>query len=208
MDRPHDGAAATEREGFDGHRGSSQIACDREQRVRSADAGGGIQAEDVGVAAGGRDVEIGRAPDAAVDVLTAADRDRREQPRDAARRLDGLGDAGVRRARAPEHDPVAAPAVHAGHSQSAIPWGSILRDAVAEIGQLGVRPGYRRERSGAHQRAAGCSGGERDRRQRTPRRDCPITRALGAGKRCDDQSVGGMVARQLDVCAERARPAR
>ena len=54
--------------------------------VNGARAGGRREAQHVGAAAAGRGVEVDRAPDAAVDVLALADRDRREQPRHRARR--------------------------------------------------------------------------------------------------------------------------
>ena len=64
-------------------------------------AGGGDQAEHAGAAAGGRGVEVRRAPHAAVDVLAAADLHRREHPRHRARGQHRLGDGGAaaRRAR-------------------------------------------------------------------------------------------------------------
>ena len=63
----------------------------REHGLAAGEVGGRVQAQHVGVAAGRRGVEVGRAPDAAVDVLALADRHRREQPRHRARRLDRLG---------------------------------------------------------------------------------------------------------------------
>ena len=108
-DHPHVGAAAAQDQRLDRHRRAR-----RRSRItvnaawRAGDAGGGVEAQHVGVASGGRGVEVGRAPHAAVDVLAAADLHRREQPRHRARGLDRLGDASARGAPgAAEHDPPA-----------------------------------------------------------------------------------------------------
>ena len=148
------GAAAAQRERLDRHGRAGDVAHQRRPAcVRAGEAGGGVQAQHVGVAAGGRGVEVGRAPHAAVDVLAPADPHRREQPRDRARGLDRLGDGGLGRAGAAEHDPAAGAAVDGGHPQAPVEPRAGLLDAGARRFEGrragGADPRSRRARSSA-----------------------------------------------------------
>ena len=104
-------------------------------------------------AAGGRGVEVGHAPDAAVDVLAPADLDRREQPRDGAGREHRLGD---RRRAAPR----------ARRTRRACRAGAVdRRDPQAPVEARAERATCR-SRSSERARAAGARAQQRARRRR------------------------------------------
>jgi hypothetical protein len=169
-----------------------------------------VQAEHLGVAAGGRGVEVRQRPRAAVDVVAAADPHRLEHPGDRARGDDRLGHGGARRADAAEHDAATAPAVHAAHAQPAV-------EARAESLEVGAQPvqalaavGHPRER----ERAQPCARRraereqrrhERGRRPRADPRGAAQDAPAAAGRRRVAREVrgGAAVARAAGALARR-----
>ena len=149
----------------------------------AGEARGRVQAQHVGVAAGGRRVEVGRAPHAAVDVLAAADRHRREQPRHRARGLHRVGDARARRAGAPEHDPAAGPAVDGGDPQAAVEAGLEALEVPSQVAQRLLGPRQPAQEHGPRHRAAGGGQAERQRRERRADGERPLAGAARGGER-------------------------
>ena len=161
------------------------------------------------VAAGGRGVEVGRAPHAAVDVLAAVDRDRREQPRHRAGRSDRLGDGRGRGAGTAEHDPATVPAVNGRDPQAAVEPGLEALDRSAQPGERVGRAGQPAEHRCSHDRAARRGHSERHRRERRADGERPVAGAAGGGEPGGGQAVRGAGrGAQLKVAADRGRAAR
>jgi len=164
----------------------------------------------VRVAAGGRGVEVGRAPHATIDVLAVADRDRREQPRHRAGRRDRLGDGRTRRAGTAEHDPAAVVAVDRRDAQAAVEAGLEALDVAAQVVQrlLGLRQPAQEQ--GSCHRPAGGGEAECQWRERGADGERPLAGAAGGGQPGGGQAVRGPgSARQLlEVRADHRRAPR
>ena len=151
----------------------------------------GLRQSTVRIASGGRGVEVGGAPHAAVDVLAVADRDGREQPGHRARRGDRLGDGRARGAGAAEHDPAPGPAVHRRDPQAAVEAGLEALDVAAQTGERVRRPREPSQHRRAHDRTARRGHSERHRRERGADGERPLARAPRGGQPGGGQAVRG-----------------
>jgi hypothetical protein len=115
---------------------------------RDGEAAERVQAEQLGPPADRRGVEIGHAPDAAVDVLAAGDLDRCEEAGDRARRDDGVGDRRVGRSGRAEDDAAAAAAVDSDDPQAPVEAAAVALDRPGEVGKRPRAGGDQREQAG------------------------------------------------------------
>ncbi len=167
-------AAPAQRERLDRHRRPRHPSHHRQRPARPGEARGRVQAQDVGVAARRRGVEVGRAPDASVDVLAAVDLERREQPGHRARGGHRLRNARPGRAGAAEHHAPAAGPVDRRHAQPSVEPGAVALDVAEQAVErlLGAREPP--EHQPPHDGTAGRRQPERQRRE---------ARARGQGHR-------------------------
>ena len=141
---------------LDGLAAADDAADDAEPRDRGdREAAHRVEAEQLRPPAGGGDVEVGDAPDAAVDVGAAVDLDRTEEAGNRARRDDGPGDRRRGGAGGAEDDTPSAGPVDADDPQAPVEAGVVAVDRPLEVceraGAVGGSTGSRggRARRGA-----------------------------------------------------------
>ena len=120
----------------------------RAERGPRRERRGGNEAEHARARSHRGGIQVGRAPDAAVNIVPAADPHRPEEPRHRARGSDRVGDLRGRRARGAEHDAVPAAQVHRHHPARPSKRGPISAIR-ARRASSGRRPGGSRARSAA-----------------------------------------------------------
>ena len=199
-DDPDARAAPPQQQGLR-RRGRARERAHRAEPVGAQPRGGGrVEAQHPVAARDGRGVEVGGAPDPAVDVGPAADLDRREHPRHRARGEHRIGHAGRGSAgRAEQHAP-ARVEVDCGDPQAPVEARVHALERRSELRDLARRPAPAPQHRAPQRRARRREPGRRDRQDR--RGDCAREPAGGAQRRRDGGRAGACraVVRRVAAC--------